>query len=312
MNTHHIDPGKETLHGTFSRDLPPVLTIDPGDTVVFSTLDAGWGLEPYGESGAPRRSFEDVRPEWRGDGHALCGPVEIRGAEPGTTIEVRIGELRPGPWGWTNVGGSFPEGWNRRLGVGDREERLRWTLDSKAMVGRDQHGDTVALHPFMGVMGLPPADPGQHPTRPPRATGGNIDCKELVRGASLFLPVAVAGALFSVGDGHAAQGDGEVCVTAIECPMERVELSFHLHHGERLRVPRALTGAGWLTFGFHRDLDEAMSMAVDSMLDLMGELFGIDRHRALALASVAVDLRITQVVNDAKGVHALLPHGAIR
>jgi len=312
MKTHHIEPGRETLHGTFSRDLPPVLTIDPGDTVVFSTLDAGWGLEPYGESGAPRRRFEDFRPEWRGEGHALCGPVEVRGAEPGTTLEVRIGELRTGIWGWTNVGGSYPEGLNKRLGVGDREEQLRWTLDPGAMVGRDQHGDTVALHPFMGVMGLPPDDPGTHPTRPPRATGGNIDCKELTRGASLFLPVAVPGALFSVGDGHAAQGDGEVCETAIECPMECVELSFCLHRDLRLRVPRALTHAGWLTFGFHRDLDEATFIAVGAMLDLMGELMGLDRHRALALASVAVDLRITQVVNEAKGVHALLPHGAIR
>ncbi len=312
MKTHRIEPGRETLHGTFSRDLPPILTVDPGDTVVFGTLDAGWGLEPYGESDAPRRRFEDFRPEWRGEGHALCGPVEVRGAEPGMTLEVCIGELRPGAWGWTNVGGSYPEGLNRRLGVGDREEQLRWALDPGAMVGRDQHGETVALRPFMGVMGLPPDEPGMHPTRPPRATGGNIDCKELTRGASLFLPVAVPGALFSVGDGHAAQGDGEVCETAIECPMERVELSFRLHRDLRLRVPRALTHAGWLTFGFHRDLEEAMFIAVDAMLDLMGELMGLDRHRAVALASVAVDLRITQVVNEAKGVHALLPHGAIR
>ena len=309
---HHVEPGTGTLHGTFSRDLPPVLTVDPGDTVVFSTLDAGWGLEPYDGSGGPRRTFEDFRPEWRGEGHALCGPIKVRGAEPGTTLEVSIGALRPGAWGWTNVGGSYPEALNRRLGVGGREEQLRWTLDPEAMVGRDQHGDTVALRPFMGVMGLPTDEPGTHPTRPPRATGGNIDCKELVRGSSLFLPVAVPGALFSVGDGHAAQGDGEVCVTAIECPMERVELTFRLHRDLRLRGPRALTDAGWLTFGFHRDLDEAMAIAVDAMLDLMGELLGVDRHRALALASVAVDLRITQVVNGAQGVHAVLPHGAIR
>ncbi|CAA9386037.1 MAG: hypothetical protein AVDCRST_MAG22-275 [uncultured Rubrobacteraceae bacterium] len=309
---HRIDPSRETLHGTFSRDLPPVLSIDSGDTVVFSTLDAGWGLGPCEGSGAPRRTFEDFRPEWRGDGHALCGPIEVRGAEPGTTLEVSIGELRPGPWGWTSAGGTYPEALGRRLGVGGREEQLRWTLDREAMVGRDQHGDSVALRPFMGVMGLPPDEPGRHPTRPPRATGGNIDCKNLVRGASLFLPVAVPGALFSVGDGHAAQGDGEVCKTAIECPMERVELTFRVRRDLRLRVPRALTDAGWLTFGFHRDLDEAMSIAVDAMLDLMGELLGVDRHRALALASVAVDLRITQVVNEAQGVHALLPHGAIR
>jgi acetamidase/formamidase len=164
----------------------------------------------------------------------------------------------------------------------------------------------------MGVMGMPPADPGLHPTPPPRVTGGNIDCKELVAGSSLFLPIAVPGALFSVGDGHAAQGDGEVCQTAIECPFERVELSFMLHRGLRLRTPRALTPGGWISFGFHTDLDEAMFIATDTMLDLMGELLGLDRHTALALASVAVDFRVTQVVNGTKGVHAVLPHGSIR
>ena len=100
--------------------------------------------------------------------------------------------------------------------------------------------------------------------------------------------------------------------TAIECPVERAELSFYLHRDLRLRTPRALSSEGWICFGFHRDLDEAMFLAEEAMLDLMGELFGLDRHQALALASVAVDFRVTQVVNGAKGVHALLPHGAIR
>jgi acetamidase/formamidase len=308
---HRMEPGRDTLHGVFSRDLPPALTIDPGDTVVFSTLESGWGLEPSRET-EERRVFEDFRPEWRGDGHALCGPVEIAGAEPGMTLEVRIVDLRPGTWGRTVTGGQHPKELNHRLGVAEHEEVLEWTLDPDSLVGRDQYGHSVTLMPFMGVMGMPPEEPGLHPTPPPRATGGNIDCKELVPGSSLFLPVAVPGALFSVGDGHAAQGDGEVCQTAIECPMERVELSFRLHQGPRLTTPRALTREGWISFGFHSDLDEAMILAVEAMLDLMGELFGLERHRALALASVAVNLRVTQVVNGAKGVHALLPHGAIR
>ena len=311
MRIHKIDPRKETLHGAFSRDLPPALSIDPGDTVVFSTLESGWGLEPSGEN-EERRHFEDFRSEWRGDGHALCGPVEVRGAEPGMTLEVRVGDLRAGTWGRTIVGGSYPKALNQRLGVADQEVQLEWTLDPDTLVGRDQYGHTVVLRPFMGVMGMPPDEPGLHPTQQPRATGGNIDCKELVTGSSLFLPIAVPSALFSVGDGHAAQGDGEVCQTAIECPMERVELSFCLHHDLDLRTPRALTPVGWISFGFHHDLDEAMFLAVEAMLNLMGELLGLDRHQALALASVAVDFRITQVVNGAKGVHALLPHGSIR
>jgi acetamidase/formamidase len=311
MAIHFIEPRRETLHGTFSRDLPPALSIDSGDTVVFSTLEAGWGLETSGENGE-RRRFEDFRPEWRGEGHALCGPIEVRGAEPGMTLEVRIHNLRVGIWGRTVTGGSVPLEWNHRLGVADREEALCWTLDPHALVGRDQYGHTVALKPFMGVMGMPPEEPGLHPTPPPRVTGGNIDCKELTAGSSLFLPIAVPGALFSVGDGHAAQGDGEVCQTAIECPFERVELSFVLHPGLRLSTPRALTPQAWISFGFHTDLDEAMFLATEATLDLMGELFGLGRHTALALASVAVDFRVTQVVNGAKGVHALLPHGAIR
>lgn len=311
MATHRIEPDRETLHGAFSRDLPPALTIDSGDTIVFSTLEAGWGLEPPDATGE-RRLFEDFRPEWRGDGHALCGPIEVRYAAPGATLEVRIVDLRTGPWERTISGRSLLEKFNQRLGIGDREEQVDWTLDPDALVARDQDGHTIALRPFMGVLGMPPDQAGLHPTRPPRVTGGNIDCKDLVPGSSLFLPVAVPGALFSVGDGHAAQGDGEVCGTAIECPMERVELSFRLHRDLRLRTPRALTPAGWITFGFHRDLDEAMFLAVDAMLDLMYELMAIDRHRAMALASAAVDLRITQVVNDVRGVHAVLPHGAIR
>jgi acetamidase/formamidase len=196
--------------------------------------------------------------------------------------------------------------------VDDREEHLEWTLDPDALIGRDQYGHSVALGPFMGVMGMPPDEPGLHPTQPPRASGGNIDCKELVPGSSLFLPISVRGALFSVGDGHAAQGDGEVCQTAIECPMQRVELSFRLRSDLRLRTPRALTPKGWISFGFHPDLDEAMFIAVEAMIDLLEGLLGLDRRRALALASVTVDFHVTQVVNGAKGVHALLPHGAIR
>src|SRR5439155_8973789 len=143
----------------------------------------------------------------------------------------------------------------------------------------------------------PPDEPGLHSTGPPRVWGGNLDCKELVAGSTLFLPIPVAGALFSVGDGHAAQGDGEVCMTAIECPMDRVELTFRLHSDLRLTAPRAHTAAGWLTFGLHEDLNEATCLAVDAMLELMHEQYALDRADALALASLVVDLRITQIVN---------------
>ena len=309
MAIYTIEPERRTLHGRFSREFEPALTIDPGDTVHFRTLDAGWGLEPPTASGAPRRKFEP-RLEGRDDGHALCGPIAIRGAQPGMTLEVQINEVRPGAWGWTSAGGWDSEV-NRRLGVVDHETRLMWTLDADAVIGRNQYGHTIALRPFMGVMGMPPDEPGLHPSWPPRVNGGNIDCKELVAGSTLYLPIPVPGALFSVGDGHAAQADGEACSTGIECPMERVDLTFRLRDDLRLTAPRANAPAGSITFGFHEDLNEATLIALEAMLALLGEQHGLKRLDALAMASLVVDLRITQIVNGVRGVHALLPHGAI-
>ncbi len=312
MALHLLKPERRTLHGHFSRDLPPVLSIEPGDTVRYRTLDAGWGLEPFGDARVARQLFKP-RQQGLDDGHALCGPVEVRGAEPGMTLEVHVGALLPGTWGYTRAGGAWPAELNRTLGVDEGDSHiLTWTLDTESMIGRSGNGHSVTLGPFMGVLGMPPAEPGVHPTAPPRAWGGNIDCKELVQGSTLFLPVAVSGGLFSVGDGHAAQGDGEVSGTAIECPMERVDLTFDLHKDLRLTRLRAKTPTAWLTFGFHEDLNEAMKLALADMLELMNNLFGLRRKDALALASVVVDLRITQVVNGVCGIHAVLPHGAVR
>ncbi len=307
MATHTIEPERHTLHGHFSCDLPPVLTIDPGDTVLYRTLDAGWGLETPTTLDAPRLCFEP-RTEELDSGHALCGPVAIRGAEPGMTLEVQINEVRPGTYGATYAGWAFSE-INERLEVAGQETMLLWTLDADNMTGRNQFGHTIALRPFMGVMGMPPDEPGVQPTAPPRNCGGNIDCKELVAGSSLYLPISVPGALFSVGDGHAAQADGEVSGTAIECPMERVSLTFHLHEHLHLKTPRADTPAGWLTFGFHENLDEATLFALEGMLDLINEQYGLPRNEALAMASLIVDLRITQIVNGVRGVHAVLSEG---
>ena len=312
MASYTVEPERRTLHGHFSRDLPPILTIDSGDTVRFRMLDAGWNLEPRRSTIEAERpaKFEPRDPQ-RDAGHALCGPIAIRGAEPGMTLATSIGELRPGATGYTSVGG-WPHPVNDRFGFADAGTFLLWTLNSATMTGHNQYGRTIALRPFLGVQGMPPDQPGIHSTIPPRATGGNIDCKELVAGSTLYLPIAVPGGLFSAGDGHAAQGDGEACVTAIECPIERVDITFHLHKELRLTTPRADTPAGWITFGFHEDLNEATMIALDAMLDLMAEQYGMSRLEALGMASLVVDLRITQIVNEVRGVHALLPHGAIR
>ena len=158
---------------------------------------------------------------------------------------------------------------------------------------------------------MPPDEPGIHSTHPPRPSGGNIDCKKLLAGTTLFLPIAVDGALLSAGDGHAAQGDGEVSQLAIEAPVERAQLTLSVRDDLSLTAPIAWTPEAWLTFGFDEDLDEAAALAVDGMLQLMGREYGLERREALALASVAVDLRVTQLVNGAQGIHARLAHEAL-
>jgi acetamidase/formamidase len=277
--------------------------------VRFRTLDARWGELEQADPYAPARPFAP-RDKDRDPGHAVTGPVFVRGAEPGTTLEVHLHTIRPAGWGWSAAGG-IPTPLNVRLGLADGPPcALRWALRADEGVAIDQHGRRLRIRPFMGVMAVAPAEPGRHSTIPPRASGGNIDCKELIAGSVLHLPVAVPGALFSVGDGHAVQGDGEVGQVAIECPMAEVEIEFRVAP-RRLTMPRAETPAGWITFGFHSDLDEATTIALDGMLTLIGERHGMDRNEALAFASLVVDLRITQLVNGVRGVHAVLPHGAL-
>lgn len=310
MATYRIEPERSTLHGTYSRELAPVLTVDPGDTVQFRTLDAGWNLEPKTPDGKRTAGFEPrIREkDW---GHALCGPVAIRGAKPGMVLGVQFDLIRTGIWGWSTAGGPFHL--NERLGVGDLPElHMLWSLDANRGEGVNQYGHRIPLSPFIGNLGMPPNEPGLHSTWPPRPCGGNIDCKELVQGSTLYLPIPVEGGLFSLGDGHGAMGDGEICGPALECPMERVDVTLTLHEMPSLTMPRANAPAGWVTMGFHEDLDEAALTAINGMLDLMCELYGFSRKEAAALTDLIVDLRITQVVNGVRGVHALLPHGAIR
>jgi acetamidase/formamidase len=295
---------RRTLHGHFSRDLEPVLTIDSGDTIAFACPNAGWWL-------SSEERFEDRDPELD-RGHALVGPVEVRNARAGQTLEVRVESVRVGSWGVTEAGG-WQTDLNDRLGVSSLEQwRLTWTLDPAAGLGRDQLGRELELSPFLGVMGMPPPESGIHSTQPPRVWGGNIDCKELVPGSTLYLPIPVDGALFSAGDCHARQGDGEVSQLAIECPLERAELTLSVRDDLPLTTPVAWTPAAWLTFGFDADLDEAAATATDAMLELMGREHDFERRDALALASLVVDLRVTQVVNRVSGVHAVLQHDALR
>jgi acetamidase/formamidase len=305
---HEIPLERRTLHGHFSPDLDCVVSIDPGDSIAFSTLDAGWGLE----GGAGERARFEPRDEALDEGHPLVGPVEVRGARAGQTLAVTVEELRVGAFGVTDAGG-WPSWLNTALGEHDGETVvLAWDLDADARTGTDQHGRVVSLAPFLGVMGMPPPEAGVHSTSPPRRWGGNLDCKETVAGTTLYLPIPLDGCRFSSGDGHACQGDGEVSGLAIECPMERARLRLDVRDDLDVKWPTVRTADAWLVLGVSEDLDEAVVHALDGMLDLMGRELGVARRDALALASVAVDLRVTQVVNGVKGVHAVLRDDAIR
>lgn len=306
MTSHRLDPTPDTTHDVFSRDHAPVLTIDPGDTVVVRSLDASGYLE---RQAFPGDKQPTMFPQARG--HCLTGPIEVRGAKPGDMLGLNLLTLRPDDWGWT-VAAALDTPVTRRLGLADGPPSwLLWDLDTDAGKGRNDRGFSRALGPFLGVMGLPPAEEGEHSTIPPRAAcGGNIDCKELIAGTTLFLPVTVPGALLYLGDGHAAQGDGEVGGTAIECPMT-TEAVITLVTGRPLGSVHAQAPGGRITFGFDADLNVAMGDALDAMITWMQELFVLDKATALALASTCVDLRVTQVANQVWGVHAVLPDGVL-
>ena len=276
---HELPLDASVLHGHFSRELEPVLTVDAGDSVAFSVPNAGWDVgrdEPL-----PSRNPE------LDTGHALAGPIEVRGARPGQVLAVRIDEVVPAAWGVTGGGEGYRLDWELGGGVGEAA------------------GRSIRLAPFLGVLGMPPDEPGVHSTIPPRRSGGNIDCKELVAGATLYLPIPVDGARFSAGDGHAAQGDGEVSGTAIEAPV-RAQVTLDVRDDLTLEWPVARVEGAWLAFGFDEHLGRAARIAVDGMLALMEREHDLPPAEALAFASVVVDLRVTQVVNDVLGVHAVL------
>ena len=284
---HDIPLERANLQGQFSRDFEPVLSVDPGHSVRIDVPNAGWHLD-LDEPMWPRE-------ELQGLGHALAGPIEVRGARAGQTLVVQVDEVVPGSWGIT-------------ITRPPAEHVIVWELDGRT--GRSE-GLEVELRPFLGVMGMPPPDRGVHATFPPRPWGGNIDCKELVAGTTLFLPIPVDGALFSAGDGHALQADGEVCGTAIECPAS-AQLTLDVRDDLELQWPIARIEGAWLTFGFDENLGLAAKKAVDGMLDLMEREHAFEREHAHALASLVVDLRVTQVANGVLGVHAVLPDDAIR
>jgi acetamidase/formamidase len=284
VTVHELPLEQRVLHGYFSPELEPVLEIEPGDSVRISVPNHAWELSRE-ELFVPKTPELDT-------GHPLAGPIAVRGARPGQTLTVRVDEVEAGDWGVTY----------------SDDHAVHWALADG--VGRAL-GRELDLAPFLGVLGMPPPEPGVHSTRPPRRWGGNIDCKELVAGTTLYLPIPVESALFSAGDGHAAQGDGEISGTAIETPA-RAQLTLDVLDDLTLEWPIARIDGAWLTFGFDEHLGHAARIAVDGMLALMARELGVTGGDARVLASVGVDLHITQVVNEALGVHAELRDDAFR
>ncbi len=294
---------KHTLHKTvhhlgWNNANPPALTIAPGDTVELDTVDSS------GAQLDPDSTVEAIGTLDFGKVNPVTGPIFIDGAEPGDAVKVTVLGLSASGWGWT---ANIP-------GFGLLADQFTdpvlhiWRYDTQRLTPAAYGpGGRVPLKPFCGTIGLAPAEPGTHSIVPPRRVGGNMDIRDVGEGTELWLPVEVAGGLFSVGDTHAAQGDGEVCGTAIESPM-KVALAFELEKNARLAFPRFRTPGpvsrhfdvkGYeVTTGIGPDLMEAARAAVMGMIDLLGTSHGLSAEDAYLLCSVAGDLRISEIVDQ--------------
>jgi acetamidase/formamidase len=305
--THLLRSGPRTVHwGFFDGALEPVLTIDSGDRVTIECVSGNPDWMPAASTGfAVLPELQEIHREVRrGTGnHILTGPIFVRGAVAGDVLEVRILdiELRQ-DWGYNlfrAYGGTLPEDfpYYRIIHVALDRKRGRAILPS---------GLTVPMRPFFGQLAVaPPKAFGRQNSKEPREFGGNIDCKELTAGSTIYLPVWNDGALFSTGDGHAAQGDGEVNGTAIETALTGT-FELHVRKDLRWRLPRAETPTHFITFGLDTDLDDAARVALREMIDWITVLGRIAKDEAYSLASFAVDLHVTQTVNNVKGVHAMI------
>lgn len=283
----------EPIHSRWNRDLPPRLTIASGDTVHLECLDAsGAQVHPDMTVG----EYIDINRERI---HALTGPIFVDGAEPGDVLQIDVLEVAHKGWGWSSV----------ISGLGFLKHRFadpylfHWKLESE--VSRSLAPAIVPLRPFCGVMGVAPAERGEFRTIPPGAFGGNMDVRELCAGATLYLPVFNEGALFSAGDAHAAQGDGEVCINGIECPAD-VTLRFRLHNQRPLHGPfieaaprnTAQESEAWVVVESATDAIDAARAATSRMIDLLVEHWDFSEIHAYLLCSVAMNLRLSQVVNE--------------
>ncbi|WP_191083199.1 acetamidase/formamidase family protein [Roseococcus microcysteis] len=312
--THRLSATPETIRwGTFDASYKPLIEVESGDLVILECVSGGPEVMPDPASGlkvpAHLAAIHASNPPRLGP-HILTGPVAVKGAMPGDVLRVDIEKIELGnDWGFCGfrpLGGTLPEDfpYKRMLHIPvDREKRT-----GHVPVGP---GVTLPLSPFFGVMGVaPPAEWGAISTKEPRAHGGNLDNKEIGEGATLFLPVHAPGALFSAGDGHGVQGDGEVCINALEmCLTGHFRLT--VEKGMDLKYPRAETATHFISMGMHEDLDEAMKRALREMIGFITSRTNLSAADAYQFCSLAVDFHVTQTVNGEKGVHGLLKKGLL-
>jgi acetamidase/formamidase len=306
----------EHVHwGYYDARLAPVLRVSSGDRVQVETMIAG-GLQRLRLAGATEAEIPESlklveqRVTERGPGaHPMTGPIYIEGAQPGDTLEIHIVAIEF----LHNFGvNAFSPG----LGVLPDDfpyqavKLLRWPAGANRVDFAP--GITLPLAPFFGSIGVaPPQLAGRISSRPPGWHGGNLDSKDLVAGSVLYLPVHVPGALLSIGDGHARQGDGEVTGTALETSL-RGTFELRVRKGERLRWPRAETPTHYIAMGLNEDLDEATRLAVREMVDFLVVEKKMSREDAYMLCALAADLHVTQAVDATKGVHASLAKSFFR
>jgi acetamidase/formamidase len=305
---HRLDPNVDTVHwGYFDAQLPARLEVESGDTVVVDTV-SGWPDVAPDEPYAPAHREIVARLKPQPGPHILTGPIAVRGAVPGDALEVRVKAIElTADWGWNVIRplrGTLPEDF-------PNAEKRVIPIDREAMTARLPWGPIVPLRPFFGILATAPRpEYGRISSVEPREFGGNIDCKEFVPGTSLFLPVFVPGAKFSAGDGHAVQGDGEVCLTALEtCLKGTFELV--LHKGMTLAMPRAITPTHYIALGLNEDLDDAAKQALREMIAWLVAMKGWTRSEAYVFCSLACDLHVTQLVDGIKGIHAMVRRDAV-
>jgi acetamidase/formamidase len=312
--THRLEATPATVaYGHYWAETKPVLTIESGDIIDVDTLLTSTpdrlekaGVTPSDIQPSLRAIVEQVKDRGPG-GHILTGPVYVNGAEPGDALEVRVLSIdMPIAYGYNGCAGFIRE--NCEPGRGP----LILELDRKAMTSTFAPGIVIPLRPFFGSMGVaPPPAMGRISSNPPGIHAGNLDNKELVSGTTLWIPVHVLGALFEVGDGHAAQGDGEVDQTAIETSL-RGRLQLTVRKGQTMTWPRAETPTHFISMGTDVDLTKATRIAIQEMIDFLAATRKLDKHRAYQLTSLAGDVAITQLVDGTMGVHVKMPKSIFR